>query len=276
VSEAAPEREREGPVAGDPWGVHELPEGADRALRVGPLHLRLVRSSGEIWLAHARELPNREPDDAPALSDAEAEWARWAVPGESTGVRLVPAFPDRPLVVTPEDSFHLVQGARARVYVRVPLWVRVELHGRAATRLTEIPSVILSDTWFGDFMEGELCYFQPTTARREVRPEHFDDHLAVCPILLSNRSEDPLAVEKLALRVAHLSVFRRGPELWADETRVRYRGDEAGSEVRTAHSPPSEAPDATLLTPPRTPADRGFRARTFSRLKGLSGLGILG
>nr|NIP60435.1 hypothetical protein [Gemmatimonadota bacterium]NIR80852.1 hypothetical protein [Gemmatimonadota bacterium]NIT89671.1 hypothetical protein [Gemmatimonadota bacterium]NIU33451.1 hypothetical protein [Gemmatimonadota bacterium]NIU37737.1 hypothetical protein [Gemmatimonadota bacterium] len=165
---------------------------------------------------------------------------------------------------------------RVRIYVRVPLWVRVELHGGATMRLTEIPSVILSDTWFGDFMEGELCYFQPTTARREVRPEHFDDHLAVCPILLSNRSQDPLAVEKLALRVAHLSIFRRGRELWADETRVRYRGDEAGSEIRSAHSPPSEAPDATLLTPPRTPADRGFRARTFSRLKGLSGLGILG
>ncbi|HSR41010.1 MAG TPA: hypothetical protein VLL48_02530 [Longimicrobiales bacterium] len=276
MTEARTAEDREGPAGGDPWGTHDLPEGADRGLRVGPLHLRLVRSSGEIWLAHARPDPDRDPDDEPLLSDAEAEWARWAVPEESTGVRLAPAFPDRPLVVTPEDSFHLVQGARARIFVRVPLWIRVELRGGGGIVLTEIPSVILSDTWFGDFMEGELCYFQPTTARRTVRPEHFDHHLAVCPIQLSNRSEDPLAVEKLALRVAHLSLFRRGGELWADETRVSYRGEEAGSEIRTAHSPPAEAPDATLVTPPRTPADRGFRARTFSRLKGLSGLGILG
>lgn len=272
-----PSRPKEtGPAAEtDPWRIHDLPEGGEARLRAGPLHLRLVRSSGEYWLAHARIDETEEPEESP-LSGDDVDWHRWAVPGDATGVRLVPVFPDRPLVVEPEDAFHLVRGARVRVYVRVPLWVRLELTGGEGARLTEVPTVVLSDTWFGDFMEGELCYFLPTTARRELRPEHFQEHLAVCPLQLANSSDEELTVEKLALRVPHLTLFRRGTELWADETRVRYQGEETGSDIRMAHAAPKEAPDATLLSPPRTPTDLGFRARTFSRLKSLSGLGHQG
>lgn len=273
MSEASAKARADRPVEADPWRAHELPEDEDLRLRVGPLRIRLVRSSGEVWLAHAR---GEEGPDAAPLGDDAVEWHRWAVPAAVTGVRLVPVFPDRPLVAEPEDTFHLVRGARVRVYVRVPLWVRLELEGTDGSHLTELPSVVLSDTWFGDFMEGELCYFLPTTARRELLPEHFEEHLVVCPLQLSNTSEDELTVEKLALRVPHLTLFRRGRELWADETRVRYQGDEAGSAIRMSHTPPSEASDATLLTPPRTPVERGFRARTFSRLKSLSGFGHVG
>lgn len=268
-----------------PWSVHDLEEGVDRRFEIGPLGLRVRWIAGELWLAHARTedegtrddgtIQRRTGPDTPeALLDEPEEWARWSAGGDGVKLRLTPVFPDRPLVVGPEHSFHLLRGARVGIYIRVPLWVRVELLGRQETVVTEIPTLVLSDTWFGDVTEGELCYYLPTTARREVTPELFEPHLAICPLQLSNPSEDDLAVEKIALRVAHLSIFGRGDELWSDRTRVQYRGEAIGSDLRITGRPPEEAPGAELITPPRTPMGRGLRARTFAQLRHMPGLGF--
>ncbi|MFP3947179.1 MAG: hypothetical protein ACLFWG_00485 [Longimicrobiales bacterium] len=264
-----------------PWGRLDLPPGDDRAVGLGPLELRLRRAGEELWIARrwTREPPTAAVETgggkvpAGAEEEAEPEWSRWAVPEGTTGVRLDPVFPDRPLVVEPEQTFHLVRGARVRVYVRVPLWVSVALTEPSKVSLVEIPTHILSDTWFGDFAEGELAYALPTSARREISPEIFALHLAICPLVLGNDAVDHLEVKKLCLRVSHLSVFARGPELWSDETRVRYQGEDQESQIRISGKVPSEAPDAERVMPPREPPARGFRARTFARLADLSGLG---
>lgn len=261
------------PEAGPPrpWGEYELEEGCDHRVRIGPLHLRVRFTGGEVWLAQTRE---RGDDDEAGETKGDAlEWDRWSVPRGVRSLRLSPAFPDRALVARPEHAFHLVRGAEVRVFVRVPLAVRVELVDPRAVTLIEIPTVLLSDTWFGDVMDGELMYFLPTTARREIRPDHFESHLAACPLQLTNVSTVDLDVERIALRVDHLSLFVREEELWADESTVRYRSAEEGSDIRMSGAPPAEAPDAELVTSPRVPIARGFRARTFVRLIGLPGFG---
>lgn len=262
-----------------PWGRYEIQPGDDRTVRLGPLELRLKRVGEEVWIARrwTEEPLGGEVEEtgtgAVASDEVEPEWSRWAVPQGTGGLRLEPVFPDRPLVVEPEQTFHLVRGARVRVYVRVPLWVSIELPDPSEVSLVEIPTHILSDTWFGDFAEGELAYALPTSARREVTPEIFAPHRAICPLMLGNDAVDQLEVKKLCLRVAHLSVFARGGELWSDETRVRYQGEDEESQIRISGRVPSEAPDAVRIKPPRVPLARGFRARTFARLADLSGFG---
>lgn len=284
-----------------PWGHHDLEVDGERSVRLGPLELRMKRTDQEIWLTQRRVEgepgasgpektdaagtnrtktigeptdERRAPEAGAGLAEGdEPEWSRWAVPEDTTGVRLEPVFPDRALVVEPEQTFHLVRGARVRVYVRVPLWVSVGLPSPSGVGLTEIPTHILSDTWFGDFTEGELAYALPTSARRRVTPDVFAPHLAICPLSLGNDGVDQLEVEKLCLRVAHLSLFSRGPALWSDETRVRYQGEDEQSRIHISGDVPREAPDAVRVRPPRIPLARGFRARTFARLADLSGFG---
>ncbi len=258
-----------------PWGSHDLPAGAARTLEIGPLTLWGRSRAGEIWLAQAagdwadsgREPPAEPPSD-------EEGWVRWPVPEGTGGLRLSPVFPPRTLVVKPELSFRLLPRSGARIYVRVPLWARVEATGADEVTLTEVPSVVLSDTWWGEFTDGELCYWLPTSARRSVGPDAFSPHQAVCPLDLSNRSEKELEVEKIALRVAHLTVFRGEQGFWSDVTRVRYRGESEGSDIDVSGDAPQEAAEgARRVTSPRTPLSKSFRGRTFSRLRTLSGLG---
>lgn len=254
---------KEKPLQLGPWGRHDVPEGEEVDVTVGPLGLRLARESGEIRVAVARE------GDDP---DGDRDWIRWAPADWDGTLELTPALADRPIVVQPEDAFWLLAGAEARIYVRVPLWVKIEAVGASRTHLVTLPVAEASDTWWGSLEEGELCYWLRTTARRRVDHDLFAFHLALCPLQLVNHSGDDLHVDKIALRVEYLSLYAHGgASLWADETRVVYAGESEGSRLEVSGAPPAEAPGAERLTPPRTRMARGFKARTFERLRRVQG-----
>ncbi len=276
-----------------PWGEHELSEGTPTVVRIGPIELWFETVNGEIRLAHrypsghdlpplSGSAPALAPDPENQLSAAgeppdKGIWSRWATPGGETRIRLVPGFPDRTLVLQPELPFRLLPRAEARIFVRVPLWVRIELPVEGASApllLTEIPAIPMSDTWWGGFMEGELTYWLPTKARRVVTPELYVSHMAICTLQLRNRSTADLEVSKLAFRVAHLALLLDAEDhFWSSESRVNYHGEAEGSQIDISERAPVEAGETTLVLSPRTPLARGFRARTFERLRVLPGLG---
>jgi len=241
-----------------PWGVHDLRRG-ELEVSLGALWLRLRERAGEIWAAYGYE-------GDPPPSSPEPSWNRWATSDWEGRVRLSPGFPDRPMVVDPEHPFRIVREAEARIYVRVPLWLHLDALGRSQTSLLRIPTVKNSDTWWGTFEAGELCYWHSTTARRCYDDTLFSPHLAMCPVQLVNRSTDSLPVEKIAIRPSYLSLYALGEQIWADETRVRYQGDAEGSQLDIGGEPPREAEGARVLAPPRMRMARGFRAMTFGRL----------
>lgn len=249
------------------WDTHEVPPGEATRVAVGPLTLRLRRQGDELWVGTG-PTPGT---DAIRRTLPESEWTRWALPpGTDPGIHLAPSLPDRLLVVKPQLPFRLAPGADARVYIRVPVWVQLRLGNRGGALLGEFPTLLMSDTWWGDMADGSLGYWLDTSARRTMTSDLLEPHLAVCAMELSNHSREPLPVEKIALRVIHLSVFGTGQGLWSEEVKVRYQGGEE-SQLELTGRPPVEAAQAVLLSPPRTPAERGFRARTFARLRGSGG-----
>jgi hypothetical protein len=252
---------------GFPWGEHPLPEGEVAEFGFGPLTFSLVRSEREIRLAGGQVAAVEGEAGVSSLTIPEQ---RWAVQARTQSVFVTPVYPDRPLVVAPEHPFRLAPEAEARIFVAVPLWVRMQLPDPGRTVLLEAPTVVMSDTWWGDPVGGELCYWLPTLAERQLDAGLFRTHVAVCPILIRNKSAESLGVERLVVRPAHLSVFRHERGLWADETRLRHEGGETESLITVLGKAPDEAPGATLLTPPRTPATKGFRAPTFSRIKSIA------
>lgn len=261
----------------DVWGDVDLGPDESRTLDFGTLRLVLRRTPTEVWLRTQRT--PRDPD--PRRED----WLRW-VAGPETRVSLRPAVPDRLLVVSHEYLYHLPPHGESRIYVRIPLFVQVTLSGEergsgprsdvvvADVVVADVPSMVLSDTWWGTVTEGELAYWLTTTARVSLTDDLFLPHVGMCPIHLVNHAPHALPVDRFAVRVPHLSLFSDGDKNWTDEVSVRYAGSPEGSEIRFGGRPPSEAPGARLVTAPRVPLDRGFHARTFDRLKSLSGLGV--
>jgi hypothetical protein len=258
-----------------PWGERSTPaDGETLQVDVGPLTLWIKSVENEIWLASARgagdgrSRPEGPPDDL--------EWSRWAMRDEPHHLRITPCLPDRALVVKPDHPFTLTRRAQARIYMRVPAWVRVEAVESAKgkpIRLAEVATAPLSDTWWGDFLDGELAYWLSTKARRGFTPELFASDQIMSVLQLDNLSDDDLVVEKLLVRVEHLSVYQDEDRLWAEEVRVEYHGEAEGSDIRMDDRPPREATGAREITPARTQATT-FKARTFARLRALSGFGL--
>jgi len=254
-----------------PWGDHDVPDqGETLEFSFGPLEVRIRRVKNELWVAHLREgdVPTSGYEAEAALD--HTDWSRWALRDETARLRLIPALPDRMLVVKVEQPFTLLRRAQARIYTRVGASVRIQAVGDSgADDLVEIPVERLSDTWRGDFRSGETAYWLATRARREVPGKHLEPWQIVCTLQLTNTSSDALPVEKLALRVEHLSVFESGDRLWAEEVGVVYRGEDEGSDIEMTGRAPAEAEGATEVAPARVRSG-GFRARTFAKLKALT------
>lgn len=252
------------------WGDRPMPKaGETQRLDVGPLTVWLRSVENELWVTFLR---SEQSGDPPADVPVDAEWSRWALPSDHGLVRVSPVLADRPLVIKPEQPFTLVRRAKARIYMRVPVWVRLETMAAPSARrtlITEIPTVHLSDTWWGTVQEGEMAFWLATKGRRHMTPDLFEPHLAISTVQLDNHSEDDLPVEKHALRVEHLSLYEKDGWLWAEEVRVEYHGEDEGSEIHMDDMPPREAEGAVEISPARFQA-HSFRARTFARLRALS------
>ncbi len=256
------------------WGEHEISPRKIYHWAIGDLNLWCSRTSQEIQFAHKR-LPASDAVTKIEVPPEDVSWSRFALKKEHPAIRISPLFPDRPIVVKPETLFKLNQGIQARIYVRVPIWLKIELTTREPITLVEIPTVVLSNTWFGSFLEGELCYWISSSARREIEPDPRRNYLAICPIQLINGSESDLSIEKICLRVENLSLFFDGSQLWADETRVTYKGEDAASQLDFNRRAPTEATTATMISLPRNQPKKGLVAQTFASLKDLTGIGIL-
>lgn len=256
------------------WGEHEISPRKNCNWAIGDVNIWCNRTSQEIKIAHKR-LPTSNDGTKIIEPPEDISWSRFALKKEHPFIRISPLFPDRPVVVKPESSFKLNQGIQARIYIRVPIWIKIELTTREPITLLEIPAVVLSNTWFGTFLEGELCYWISSSVRREIEPDPDRNYLAICTLQLINKSDIDLLIEKIRLRVQNLSLFFDGIQLWSDETKVTYKGDEATSQIEFSGKSPIEAPTAESIVSPRNPVKKGLVAQTFASLKDLPGIGIL-
>lgn len=233
---------------------------------IGPVTIWLKKVSNEIWIAseYAEDLPRKKisPEKVNVLN-----WSRWALPKEETRFSLRPSFPNRPVVVKPEYPFKIVTNAKVRVYTRIPVFIKVVLADKPDFVVTEIPTVNLSNTWFGLHTEGELCYWVHTSARRVIEPDIMQTWMAVCPIEITNKQDEPLDFDKLCLRVEHLSIYKANEYLWADETLIIHQGREKYSDIEMKGILPAEAKGGTLITKPRVPIKKNFAVRSFKLLK---------
>ncbi|MEJ2634214.1 MAG: DUF432 domain-containing protein [Calditrichia bacterium] len=255
------------------WGDFPLPDNEERQWEVGPFRLHYKISGNELWTEYSRQ-NSKEGSNKPAQSAENTSWSRFALRHGYAKIRILPVLPDRAVVVKPETAFWISKGAKSRVYVRVPVWVQMRLMGRQPVTILDVSTVVLSNTWFGGFMQGELSYWISSSARVDILPDPSRPHMAICPIQIINNSNSDLLVEKIGLRVPYLSLFYDSGQLWSDEMKISYRGGEAVSSLSVSGIVPPELPGGKLISAPRDHMKKNFAAKTFSSIKDLPGLGI--
>jgi hypothetical protein len=246
------------------WRSYSPTPGKIQHIRIGPLQLHIQWVSNEIWIAH-NYLDQTSSIDV-QLEPEQMDWSRWALPQLDKTIEIVPSLPKLPQLLKPEDPYHLSPGAVTRIYTRIPLWVQVRTEDDKHI-LTEIPTIIQSNTWFGSTIDGELCLSYNTSVRRTISEDFFMPHLAGSTLEIRNTSQQDLEFDKICLRTDAMSIFSDNGRLWTDTTIISYEGSGSDSDVENTGKAPIEAPSAVLLSKPRVQRSKGLAIKTFELIR---------
>jgi hypothetical protein len=236
---------------------------------LGSLRVWVHRGQKEWYIAHETEADNDERCSA-NISDEpfrhERDWTRWILDDRIEQIQLIPQLPDRPLVVRPEMPMCLMPRQSVQFFIGIPLWLAVTF-GSKREQVIEIPTMTLSNSWFGPVTEGELCYAMKTTAKLQQEDLLPNKSRVVFPLEVRNASPEKLNFERLCLRPQYLSIFLGKNRLWTSRGRISYRGEDNWSRIVYSSNAPDFDEAGLLLGKAREAMQRGALMKTFDTFK---------
>ena len=199
-------------------------------------------------------------------------WSRFVTVEQDT-LQILPALPDRALVVRPFMKVSLLPGRWAEFFLTVPLWVSMLAgKGKSQTVFEEFPSHLLSNTWFGTTQAGELCYALHTALLRDDPGlEAGFDH-AICPLVIRNTSNETLQFQRLCIHVENLELFSTSQGLVTNQIQVLFKGGDQPTQIDVQKKPHAGAKNPVRIREPRIPMSRSVLRRTFDVFKEITGL----
>ena len=253
------------------WEEFKIEHGETIKLQIGALSVWIEHRGEEYLFTYAYGDDNNDlsvttlktsdtvPDDL--------TWSRYIVQNSSIKFKLAPVLPDRAVVVNPEFPVTLAPNSDVLFFMSIPLWVKILSGSKKMVEFLEIPSQVLSNTWFGDSMNGELCYALTTRALINVEGHGVQPQRIVCPVRILNKELNAFDFQSLCVHVEHLKVYSGTKHLWSNEVTITYKGNEQPSEVRYIDRVPKYEKDCVLLSLERQPAQKRIISRSFSLLK---------
>ena len=258
------------------WGSFSLREGQSGRWRIGLAIFTISRLKNEWTVAYDTvEEAEEETEDSvevtlpmaqPEEPGPKAKVTRFGVSKTVKALKLIPALADRSVVIRTEKPLHVLPNQEVKLYVNSPLWVRIET-GDPLIVLQDVPILRPSDTWFGaTTIQGELCYASRIYGRLTLEDIIHRPHRAVTPVLLRNRGEDSLFLERLNLPVQNLALYESEEGyLWTQSITLEAGADnKAGLELKKGA--PKEAKNSKLICGPREKAEKKILSRALKSL----------
>lgn len=245
--------------------------------QIGPLKIWLRRVDDETHVAVGRDAsPDgtflvNAPEPVKDTVSGGLDWSRWVCGTDWKTVKLIPKTPDRPVVVRPEVPVNLPPKQKAIFFVRVPCWVAVTVGEPDPRLLCEEPSLVLSNTWFGDPTSGDLCYSMRTRARRHNVDTQIEPHRIVCPVTISNVAKKGVDITRLCVHVEHLNIYLGETRLWTNGVSITFKGENEVSQVAYSRDVPEYEPAAEMLSKARKPLKKPLLKRSLGDFNWLGG-----
>lgn len=252
------------------WEPIKIEQDETLSIQLGSLNLWIHRGEQEWHIASEQRVNELERLSVSRCREMEdLDWTRWVINEPVEEIQLNPCMPDRPVIVRPEMPVTLLPKQTVRFYIGVPVWVVVSL-GSQFRAITEVPTTMLSNSWFGPTTEGELCYAMRTTAKLRQEDLQPHPHRAIVPFEFRNASDETLDFARLCLHTHNLRIYEGRERMWTNQGRASYRGEEKWSRVVYARGVPPFDDAENLIGKARKPVDRGSFFRTFENIKNLT------
>lgn len=200
---------------------------------------------------------------------SEPELKRFMV-GIETMVYLEPALPELPIVIKPSGELSIIPGNKLEVELEVPLMMSVTF-GNPGKRVTlwEYPFTPLSQSFFGNPDSGELCYSIVSSLSDDFLDSDSKYDIALCPLTITNKSDQILKFERMILRVPFLTVYFGVDHIFTSPVSISFKGSEQTSQVIIKKKPLNEIPPMRIASNPRKKEERSVLKKSFFFLKTL-------
>ena len=170
------------------------------------------------------------------------------------------------MVSRPLKPVHIPPGQEITFFVSSPLWLRLELP-EGNSLLEEFPIRRPSDTWFGPSTQvGELCYASETNCLLSLDELPARPHRAFTPVVISNKGDDMMLLERLNLPVPYLSLYEADGRLWTQTVNMSREQELGLATVDMATGPPPQAKGAQPLRGPRRALEKNVLTWALSAL----------
>ena len=254
------------------WGDFKLDHDQSRQWQIGPLSLLIRHLNGEWQIAYERldnydnQTTSVEVSDTSQLPESLENNSRFIFRKTKGLLTISPLLADRPVIARPHIPFNLMAGEETTLYVSTPLWLELAIGSSPIKVLESIAIQRSSDTWFGpSTLEGELCYATKTHCRLNLADVSHRPHRAITPVLIKNKSDTMLAIERLKVPAPLLPVYSAaGGQLWTTGITLTREKDGDMAELQIDKNPPKEAKQASLLGRPRDDANSAILIRAFN------------
>jgi hypothetical protein len=252
------------------WDTVEIPQKKCATWRFPQKSIWVERVESE-W--HVLSMPDKRKDDESyagfitrGQKPTSSLWKHYLHRGTDP-VQPSPVLPDRPLVVRPDRALSILPGQSTIFFLELPVWFKLSATGHQPARIFEEPLTVLTRTWFGDPVTGELCWGLATRLHHALDSIDRSAYMAICPLMIENSSDSDLAFEKICIHAENLSLFRGAARLWTNSLHALFLGPEQATQMEIVHTPPEFEPGLHLVSEARHPSTGWNIRRTFSALK---------
>jgi len=171
--------------------------------------------------------------------------------GSSNSLVFSPALQDKPLVFK-SNKMSILPEQSLTFFVKIPLVLQVYYSRKKDENLIrEIQSKELSNTWFGEVDKGELAYSIGSEFSLSTEAAGLSAYEAICPVRVYNNSKTMLEIQRLILRVNHLSLYKNRDNLITDLIKIEYKSKESVSSAEYTYSKSIHGEKETVVTKPR-------------------------
>jgi hypothetical protein len=244
-------------------------------LKLGPLELWIKNPdrTGE-WLiatsyskaVHEASVDLISKEKAPG---SHLDWQRWICGHEAPIIRFEPVMPDKPVVIRPEIPVTILPGQYCTLFMDIPVFIRIYA-GKKKEELCEVPSSVLSNTWFGSFSEGVHCYSIRTPSKMRYTDLGKAPNRIICPIEIKNKSKEKLNFSHLCVRVEYLDIYQGENYLWSNLGHVSYGGEDNWSKIIFSEGKPSYDGVSKIIGKARRQANNNIILKSFDNIKNIS------
>lgn len=255
------------------WDELKLQDNQAFSWKLAELRLDILKDKNKL---HYAVSTSDEEEQSPswhgfqkAEYDPDLNWKRCIINEKDYLVRILPSMPTRPIVVRPETPLIVLPGSSARFFVSIPVWYSF-LVGKDQIAW-EIPSLALSNTWFGDPLSGVFCYALRSSAKTEYTLDKLRKNIASCSILVENNSLANFEFNRLCIHTEFLNIYQSRNTLWTNEIKVILEGENQRSSFEIIETAPKFEKNMKLLQTRREEPSKHLTKKMFSDFKFMKG-----